>query len=1232
MLAAVVSFAPATSSQHRLPADEHEAYTAMLQGRPGEAGRALVTLAEATTAPWSPSTAARVEAWSTLALDLDRQLRLAPEIRDRTELLRARAASAAPLLADRLGSALLDHAVATADPRAMSLANELGCIDEFWLCGPFDNERGNGHRRVFPPESGVDLDASYAGRQHAVAWRRLPRAAAGGLMPLDAVLRPNEQCLAYLAVALHAETGTEVVLELGTTGSYRVFCNGALAGERVVVRHCARDQDAIPLALLPGANLLLLKLCHEEGAGFQCLARLRRHDGTPLRGLRTSAEPADLTTASERRAPDSAAALAPPDQGGRTTLASSTDPGDRLRLAWLLARAASDGDQQPRAVAAAAAAAAALPDVAFARWLLAEVRSGVRRSAGDRDDNERRRDYEAALVIDPRAVRAMVGLGRLLLDGTALRAEAERLVATALSIAPHDSSARLLQADVLEAAGQGVLARAGLAAAAAEAAASPQLLRRAAESLSPEQLRQSIALWQRVCERSGAAGDHLALADSLLRGGERAAAERHIALAARFDPFDRAAYRLRAALHEADGDPLLALQAWADWTRICPDDDEALLIQSRLHGQLGASDRQIELLRAALELAPVRRDERRYLEFLEAAVVPFHASFELDGRAELAACPAPPADAELARDPLHHVLRQRVVKAHRNGTTSEYLHFVIRVLTEEGARSLQRWRLPHWPGEQRARLLGCTIHKADGSVQRPDLRGAGVALPSLQPGDVLDVKGRIDDLAPSFFGDSFGLVHSLASPDGSPVARSLLVVLADPGRDYRWQSSNGAPEPERKTLPDGTLSFGFELRNVPRDRPEPNRPRADEREPLVRVSTWRDWDHFASWWWHLIEPQLQVTDAMRNKVLELTAGLADDAARIAAIYRFVTTEVRYEAWEFGVHGYKPYSTSVVFERRHGDCKDKALLLAAMLSVLDIPCRPVLIRAEHPRSRDDLTLPLVQQFNHCIAWLPPHGGRTGMFLDGTAVYHPPDTLPDMDQGASVLVVDEGKAELREVPCTTPEANCNDSELDIALAADGSATIAECRAPRGNAAVPLREALSSEPARRQQQFERELGRRFGTVQLETVQGSDPLRLDLPVELRLRARVPQLGQRRGNEWMLPGTWSQGDLQRLVTEPQRTAPLLLGIPGRQRLLVRYRPPVGYQAAELPAAATAAGPFGSFSLRFRREGSDIVVERQLDLTADRIEPTDYPAFRDFLGTVKDADSQQIVLRREAQR
>lgn len=1206
----------------------------------------LLELATATAQSTSdPTAAARVEAWLEHAALLMAESGRTVPLAAFAALQQSPLATAQPMLRDRIAALLVTLTATDATLPSAALADAAGCVPEYWLIGPFDNERGSGYRRSQALEQRLDLDAELDGKRRAVRWRRLPLLAGARAVPLDRIVHPHEQSLVYAAVALIAKAPAELVLELGTTGSFRVFCNGLESGSREVERPWRLDQDAVRLSLQTGPNLLLLKLCHQEGAEFKFSARLRCLDGTPAPTVTTSCEPADLRAAAAVAAAAPAATTTEPRPiplGGRSLWPIATTTGaDALRLAWLWQARAADGDLDRRDLAAAQRAAAELPKVAESHLLLAKARTSSRRSEADRDDNDRRRALEEALALEPTHATALVELGELLRDGSHLWRSARTLADRSLAVRAT-SEAVLLRYHCLQDEGLGAKADQELVGfASGDPSPTLELLREAAVAVEGQRPAAALALRQRVLRQSHAEDDTAAVASLLLRSGQTGPALELLTAALAQDPY---ASRLRIQLaehHLATGDPRAALQLLEAWLAIAPDDASAMVFASRcwrlLDGTVDdAKGQQLALLRSALEVEPTRRDDERYAEYLTAAgsseAEPFYTAYRHDGPEVVRNDPGAPADAATAHDALHWLLRQRVIRANGNGTTSEYRHQIVRVLSEEGARQLANYRLPHWRGEQRARLLSCAILRPDSPLQRPALRGASVALPNLRPGDIVLVEGRIDDLAPSFFGDYFGLVHDFAADEGSPVARSELVVLADPGRSYRHQSVNGAPEPQQDSLTDGTLRFRWLVENLPRDVPELRRPDRKEFDPLVRMTTYRDWDHFAGWWWNLIKNQLEVTPAMRTTVQQLCVGLDTTEQKIAAIYRFVTTDVRYEAWEFGVHGYKPYSTAVIHERRHGDCKDKALLLCALLGEISVPCQPVLIFADPMRSRDDLGLAMVQQFNHCIAWLPAHDGRPGRFLDGTATWHPTDTLPEMDQGAHVLVVDSGRAELREVPRTTPQQNREQDDYAVTLRADGSAEVAVKFRPLGNFAVELRSMTATEPARRTEQLERRLTSLLGKLELSDVQSSDGLDLRAPVEVSATARLPELGQRQGERWQLPSTWQYGDLQVLASETERRTPLLLGVPTGDHQTVRYRVPPGWRATELPTAVQQQTPFGAFSMRWSREGDQVVVDRTLEFAVPRIEPGQYPAFREFIATVKAADAQLVLLQKESGR
>ena len=69
---------------------------------------------------------------------------------------------------------------------------------------------------------------------------------------------------------------------------------------------------------------------------------------------------------------------------------------------------------------------------------------------------------------------------------------------------------------------------------------------------------------------------------------------------------------------------------------------------------------------------------------------------------------------------------------------------------------------------------------------------------------------------------------------------------------------------------------------------------------------------------------------------------------MAAVLQLVQRDVRYLGIEVGPGSHAPTAPDKVYQRRFGDCKDKATLIITMLSALEIPAFPVLIDAQTER--------------------------------------------------------------------------------------------------------------------------------------------------------------------------------------------------------------------------------------------------------------------------------------------
>jgi hypothetical protein len=299
----------------------------------------------------------------------------------------------------------------------------------------------------------------------------------------------------------------------------------------------------------------------------------------------------------------------------------------------------------------------------------------------------------------------------------------------------------------------------------------------------------------------------------------------------------------------------------------------------------------------------------------------------------------------------------------------------------------------------------------------------------------------------------------------------------------------------------------------------------------------------------------------------------------------------------------------------------------MLGELGIAAHPVIIHADPLRPLDDLSLPLVAHFNHCISFLPASGDRPAMFLDGTAIYHDVDTIPDMDQGARVLVVKGERGELREVPWVEADQNRDERELTVELQANGDAMVTLEQRPRRNAAVPVREDLGNEPAKQKEKLERTLARWFGKVEIGEVTTSDLLDLNVPVQVRANLLSREFATRRDGVLWIKGSFEPNPLAAFARAEQRELPLLLGEPRSEVRRLRYRLPAGYAPDALPEPIDIDARFGSFHVRWTRTAEELVVERSLVLKIPRIETTEYPEFRAFAQSIEQADRQLVALR-----
>ena len=153
--------------------------------------------------------------------------------------------------------AKLDHPV--------DLARHFGFIVDWKLVGPFPNSSGKGYDTVYPPESLVDLMASYEGSDGKVAWIAHHTDDEYGNVDLNKALGKHMGVAAYVAAEFTSDRARPADLRLGSQNAIKIWLNGKLlATAESYHANGVMDQYVGRGELKAGRNVILLKICQNE--------------------------------------------------------------------------------------------------------------------------------------------------------------------------------------------------------------------------------------------------------------------------------------------------------------------------------------------------------------------------------------------------------------------------------------------------------------------------------------------------------------------------------------------------------------------------------------------------------------------------------------------------------------------------------------------------------------------------------------------------------------------------------------------------------------------------------------------------------------------------------------------------------------------------------------------------------------------------------------------------------
>jgi hypothetical protein len=296
------------------------------------------------------------------------------------------------------------------------------------------------------------------------------------------------------------------------------------------------------------------------------------------------------------------------------------------------------------------------------------------------------------------------------------------------------------------------------------------------------------------------------------------------------------------------------------------------------------------------------------------------------------------------------------------------------------------------------RETGMEIGLFDGTLT------AALVIHDVRPGDTLDYAFTLTGQNPIFAGkylDDFGMRADV------PIEHLRYRLLWPRERRLQRKAHGDVPTPRMKTTGD-VLELVWDVAPVAPLLVESDLPSWYDPFPWLQLSEFETWGQVARWAVPLYE-RGKPSKEVRALARRFEAEGKDETERVAAALKFVQEEIRYLGLEMGTGSHRPNPPAVVLSRRFGDCKDKALLLVAILDELGVDAWPALVNTQREGKVAEWQ-PSPLAFNHVIVlakvaggpWLDPTQTRQG---DGLGASAPPFRR--------ALVVDPTTATLTEM---------------------------------------------------------------------------------------------------------------------------------------------------------------------------------------------------------------------------
>ncbi len=358
------------------------------------------------------------------------------------------------------------------------------------------------------------------------------------------------------------------------------------------------------------------------------------------------------------------------------------------------------------------------------------------------------------------------------------------------------------------------------------------------------------------------------------------------------------------------------------------------------------------------------------------------------------ATPTSPPQAAVSGQRYLLVDRQNYVDSSQ---VQRFSRFVIQITSTEGLEKASQLAFDFDPSYETLTIHKAQVWRAGKALDRlePDelrvfqreanlerflysgTRTAYLILPDIRVGDVLEYSYTVQGNNPVMAGR---YSEMLAMDWDIPIASNSLRLLVAPSRALFFQAPKESNVQVKVSESSGRREILWQQENVPAVELQSDTPAWYSPNRILSVSEFASWADVAQWAMPLYDDAAAVDPTVQSLADQLAAD-QDAAGKVMAALHFVQQEIRYLGMEDGIGSHRPRHAADTLYRRYGDCKDKTVLLMALLKAMGFKPSAALVSLDQGAGLPNQQ-PSPYLFDHVIVTLLLDGQR--LWLDGTVL--------------------------------------------------------------------------------------------------------------------------------------------------------------------------------------------------------------------------------------------------------